>query len=463
MNYLEKYCVKKNLYLLDIAIGVFALIVFLTGQFIKPDSLGEVTSSLKFFVFLFWVYAIVKVAQVVASGFIFGVKKDSNKIVLVSLVMAAVGLLVVLMNINTIKFISAFASGDFGQMLEMASKAESADTMLGFYKFMLFADMAFGGFMGYQIFYKKNTDLDSMELTEEEKAKIKENADKAADKAVEMSKEGVSKAKAFLATPNGKKTAIIAVVALVIICIIWVVVSNKKTKIDVFNECQFTVTGVNGKGYGRISGCNVEYDKEDENQRRFMYSLSYEIENNGSISNGDKVKVTVKYDEEKAAEYKIAVSETTKEFEASGLTEYYEKIKDVPNAIVKSADKAIKEKANWDDNDFDIDEEFKITDKELLQKFYFTSKYNKNGTITYLYKVTATGQKRIAFSDEYEDVEEVIYETITVSPINSEYDENLANVNVKRIKVYDDKATDTDYIKQVIKNNSYNSDYEKFK
>lgn len=69
---------------------------------------------------------------------------------------------------------------------------------------------------------------------------------------------------------------------------------TEKVDIDPFQNCEVSVTGWNGSGKINIS-CNIEYFGNDETVSKLLDSISYSVENNGNLSNGDVVNIELEY------------------------------------------------------------------------------------------------------------------------------------------------------------------------
>lgn len=150
----------------------------------------------------------------------------------------------------------------------------------------------------------------------------------------------------FLKTKKGKITlgVIIAAAVVIIALIVWAVFFNK-TEIDAFEDIQIEYTGDNGQGYAYVSAGDIDYDMNEPGVGYFVNSLYYDVENNGQLSNGDKVKITVQYSKATADGLDIKLKEESKEFEVSGLIEKYASAADIDPEVYDSAYEAAMEEA----------------------------------------------------------------------------------------------------------------------
>ncbi len=147
----------------------------------------------------------------------------------------------------------------------------------------------------------------------------------------------------FFKTKKGKITlgAIIAATVIIVALIVWAVFFNK-TEIDAFEDIQIEYTGDNGQGYAYVSAGDIDYDINEPGVGYFVNSLYYDVENNGQLSNGDKVKITVQYSKATADGLDIKLKEESKEFEVSGLIEKYASAADIdPELYDKAYQEAI--------------------------------------------------------------------------------------------------------------------------
>ena len=153
---------------------------------------------------------------------------------------------------------------------------------------------------------------------------------------------------AFFKTKNGK--IVFGVIAAIIVIFagykIWDTFFNK-IEIDAFQNMVLSYDGYNGAGEAYIEEYNIDYDMTNENLASFVNTISFDIENNGQLSNGDKVTVRANYSQETAKQLKVVLKEETKEFDVSGLTVKYQSASEIDQDIYKKAyDEAISEATN---------------------------------------------------------------------------------------------------------------------
>ncbi len=153
------------------------------------------------------------------------------------------------------------------------------------------------------------------------------------------------KAVAFFKTKNGK--IVIGVIGAIVIAFggykIWDTFFNK-TVIDAFMNVTVSFDGYNTKGEAHVENAGIDYDMTNEDLAQFVGGISFEVENNGTLSNGDQVTVKAVYSKETAKQLKVVLKEETKQFDVSGLTVKYQSASEIDQALYKQAyNKAIEE------------------------------------------------------------------------------------------------------------------------
>ena len=127
-----------------------------------------------------------------------------------------------------------------------------------------------------------------------------------------------------------------------------------------------TKTGDNGQGYANVSAGDIDYDMNEPGVGYFVNSLYYDVENNGQLSNGDKVKITVQYSKATADGLDIKLKEESKEFEVSGLIEKYASAADIdPELYDKAYQEAIEsaEDRAYGDNQIKFYKAYYVTEQ----------------------------------------------------------------------------------------------------
>lgn len=153
------------------------------------------------------------------------------------------------------------------------------------------------------------------------------------------------KALTFLKSKNGKiALGIVAVIIVVVVGYkVWDAFFNK-TVIDAFANMQVTYDGYDGAGEARIDGVDIDYDMTNTALEQFVNDISFDIEKNGELSNGDKVTVKAIYSQETAKQLKVVLKEESQTFDVSGLTVKYQSASQIDKTVYQKAyDKANQE------------------------------------------------------------------------------------------------------------------------
>ncbi len=153
------------------------------------------------------------------------------------------------------------------------------------------------------------------------------------------------KAVSFFKTKNGK--IVIGVIGAIVIAFggykVWDTFFNK-TVIDAFMNVTVSFDGYNTEGEARVENAGIDYDMTNDDLAQFVGDISFEVENNGTLSNGDKVTVKAVYSKETAKQLKAVLKEETKQFDVHGLTVKYQSASEIDQALYKQAyNKAIEE------------------------------------------------------------------------------------------------------------------------
>lgn len=108
-------------------------------------------------------------------------------------------------------------------------------------------------------------------------------------------------------------------------------------EIDVMTGIQFTYTGENG--YAQVS---ARPNTSDLNQRiqHFMNSVTYTIEPDENLSNGDTINVSAQYDASIAADYHFDPVNTSAQFTVEGLPARYTSLTQIDPAFIEECEKA---------------------------------------------------------------------------------------------------------------------------
>lgn len=103
-------------------------------------------------------------------------------------------------------------------------------------------------------------------------------------------------------------------------------------EINLTENLKFEFVGVNGQGSLKVISNN---HRINDIFPTFMSSLTYEVLENGALSNGQQVAVKVIYDHEVAKELHLDIVDEVETIEVSGLREFYARYEDIPVKIVE--------------------------------------------------------------------------------------------------------------------------------
>ncbi|MDD8049196.1 MAG: hypothetical protein PHH04_06330 [Thomasclavelia sp.] len=162
-----------------------------------------------------------------------------------------------------------------------------------------------------------------------------------------------AKFKQFISTTKGKVISIVVVAALVIGTVI--IVTNpfqKDTDIDLATDAYCTFTGINGKGEVNEELLNVnnsyEYSKnnDDKDINAFLDTVTYTMDKKSGLSNGDTITVTANYDEEKADDLHLNITNDKCTLKVKDLEVLYQSSDKVTSDIVTKVKTVMDTSAN---------------------------------------------------------------------------------------------------------------------
>lgn len=212
------------------------------------------------------------------------------------------------------------------------------------------------------------------------------------------------KAIAFLKTKNGKMIlgAVIVVVLAFVGYKIWDTFFNK-TVIDAFANMTVSYDGYDGAGEAYVDESDIDYDMTNAQLAQFVGDISFDIENNGELSNGDKVTVTAVYSKETAKQLKVVLKEESKQFDVSGLIVKYQSASEIDKTLYQKAyNAALQESTNSSYYDTDS--------KRTFYKSYYIKENTENieyqrNYLVFVFKETYQGYDY----STHQDVEKTRY------------------------------------------------------
>ena len=161
--------------------------------------------------------------------------------------------------------------------------------------------------------------------------------------------------------------------------------------------------GYDGAGEAYVDESDIDYDMTNAQLAQFVGDISFDIENNGELSNGDKVTVTAVYSKETAKQLKVVLKEESKQFDVSGLIVKYQSASEIDKTLYQKAyDAALQESTNSSYYDTDS--------KRTFYKSYYIKENTENieyqrNYLVFVFKETYQGYDY----STHQDVEKTRY------------------------------------------------------
>ncbi|MXQ72542.1 hypothetical protein GSF08_01110 [Clostridiaceae bacterium DONG20-135] len=456
METLKKYVTGKNLQIMTLIGTAFTIMMFIMSSSIGSSTesissfsdIGGLISSLKTFCNIFYLDFFVVLAATAGYAFRIFYEKDTSLSIKVLTPLNGIACLFGLICFSTIHSIKAGLSGDFASLLQLGD----IEGQFSILRIMLLIQIAAGIAAAYFLFYKKNR-----RIGEEESDK--ENQEASDHESI------VDQVKAYYATEKGKRNIRIGGAAVAVFIVLLVIVnvyeSNRRTEIDLTSACAVTFEGVSGNGSANIH-CSPDYDHNNENIASFMSNVSYTIDNDGRLENGMEVTLKANYSEATAESSKINPVKTSKKFKVKGLEIAYRDFADIPKKVsneFEAAAKAFLEKDIQSNvNGLFGYDTITVEDAALIGIYYKYTSYNNSGTAYYIFRTKETRERSSDTSKE------VNYYSVILENISSSYKLDLSDESkdmiVDSLSIYEKDKTDAKALKQFTR---YHSDVETVK
>ncbi len=451
MEKLKQYLTRKNMLLASFVNGIIGLLLlFIYFITINNSNFQSILSLLLTLCMLFYVDFVLLLLLTLGYGFLVFYVKQKDVTTYIMAGCTAGAFLMSLFSFSTVNAINQLLNGNFSAIWSLASSSAHVDKWL---LLMLILQLVCGGLSGYLRFVKKTE-----ELSQEDLAQFQDTAKQVGDAAAATAKKAASdvaegtaklseKWKAYSQTEKGKKTikltATIGAVVIVVIIAVSIWSATRTTPIDLTSGCEVTFNGYDGEGYASID-CDIDYDLNNFNLQSFVNDVEYTIENDGSLSNGDKAVLKADYSEETARALKLSVENAQIEIEVEGLTEVYRTFADIPADVSDSFAQASKEALTAsiiDGESWAFDpEDITINSCDIVGIYYEYNQYFGEGTAYYLYRVDFTEE------NEYRTENLINYYYVEISPISSEHPLDLtaesSDILVFEVYINDDEKTD---------------------
>lgn len=448
MEKLKKYVTRKNLAYGNLALGIIALILVLlyftaVGNASSLSDMQGALSTMRNMCNLFYVVFILLLGLV--AGYAFRLFQMKDKIFANSVLFGCdvFALVMAFISLPAVQGIHAFTKGDLGKALAYSGSMSNSGTIL---VLMVIACLISAGFSIYVVFVKKTEEIDVQNVKEDLAQGVK-NAGETISKAGESASQNVSKMsdkiKAYYQTEKGKKNVLlIGAGALVVVAlIVGVSIYNavKRTPIDLTKQCEVSFEGVSGEGQARIS-CEPDYDHTNSDIEMFVNDVTYSVEKDGKLKNGDKVVVKAQYSEATADSCKLKVENTEKEFVVEGLEVVYKKFAEVPKKVSgqfeSEAQKALDKYLKQEYTDSFFNDDVSIESTKLIAVYYMYNDYDRSGKAYYLYRASL-----LETEEEYSE-KFVEYYYVPITDINTREDVDFKNLSARKLYMYADELSD---------------------
>ena len=213
----------------------------------------------------------------------------------------------------------------------------------------------------------------------------------------------------------------------------------KRTPIDLTKQCEVSFEGVSGEGQARIS-CEPDYDHTNSDIEMFVNDVTYSVEKDGKLKNGDKVVVKAQYSEATADSCKLKVENTEKEFVVEGLEVVYKKFAEVPKKVSgqfeSEAQKALDKYLKQEYTDSFFNDDVSIESTKLIAVYYMYNDYDQSGKAYYLYRASL-----LETEEEYSE-KFVEYYYVPITDINTREDVDFKNLSARKLYMYADELSD---------------------
>lgn len=141
----------------------------------------------------------------------------------------------------------------------------------------------------------------------------------------------------WFAQPTKKHATVISATLAVVAILSGLIIYQKyyeSQEVHLTENLKYQFVGVDGSGTIEVVS-NV--NAIQETFPSFFKTLTYEIVNNGKLSNGDEIAITVQYDKEVAKQLNLEVIDAVETVVVTGLREFYSSYDSIPSKIVEEA------------------------------------------------------------------------------------------------------------------------------
>lgn len=451
MENLKKFITQKHLLLASFVTGVLGLLMLLLYLIAVNTLSASTLSMISFLCILFYVSFFLLLILTAAYAFYIFYEKHASTTLYVLFGCTAVGFLSSLFSFGTVNALFQVVNGNFSAIWSLAYSGANVSFWL---ILMLLAQVVAGALAGYLRFIKKAEELSKEDLSQmQDTAKqVGDAAATAARKAAGSVSEGTAKLsekwKNYYHTEKGKKTVrlvgVVAGIAVVAIVAVSIWSATRTTPIDLTSSCEVTFEGFDGEGDAYIN-CDVDYDINNPQIASFVYDVEYTVDNDGALSNGDKVMLRADYSEETARNLKLSVENAEKELTVEGLTAVYRTYDAIPketaDALAAAAQNALETEIKATEGKTFGPDTVTINSCDNIGIYYRYNSGMGEGSVYYLYRVDVTEE------DDYSIDNNIDYYYVSIDPISPRDTLNLEadsdDITINGIYLYDAEKKDS--------------------
>lgn len=230
-----------------------------------------------------------------------------------------------------------------------------------------------------------------------------------------------------------------------------------KSEIALTNACVVDFEGYELEGKANVN-CTIDYDHTSDKQKQFVEEVTFFMENDGTLSNGDIVTLKGIYSEKTANSLNIKVVDSEREYVVTGLIDVYKKYEEIPMQqsvyYNQESKKFLKTylQAYVENNLNTLSSD--ILSIDLVGSYYHFNEESRNGTMYLLYRVHSIYDKVLTIDEKHQ------YFYVEISDIHSQkafhpdllyQDMNVSELLVEKKRKKDQEAIET--LIEIIHNN----------
>lgn len=218
----------------------------------------------------------------------------------------------------------------------------------------------------------------------------------------------------------------------------------RTVEVDVTKDASIVYRGEDGSANVRVFNRNKNYNQRIQ---EFMDSITYEVEPNSGLKNGDELTIRAKYDETLASRYHIAPIQSIRQVKVEGLPERFQSVEDIPQEFLTTLDersksyleKNIDQILKEDFTSFYIHSQPQLVDQKQIYRVFLDGKKDSDkDKIIDIYMITAKGEVNTSSKEEHLQVQEsTIYYMITYNEVNTSLQVLDENVYGEKLLVQD--------------------------